>query len=65
MLENSMQVDLRSDTVTKPTPAMLERMTGAELGDDGRGDDPTVKELERVAARKLGKEAELSCRRVP
>ena len=59
MLENSMQVDLRSDTVTKPTPAMLERMMGAELGDDGRGDDPTVKELERVAARKLGKEAGL------
>jgi len=52
-------VDLRSDTVTKPTPAMLERMMHAELGDDGRGDDPTVKELERVAAQMLGKEAGL------
>jgi threonine aldolase len=52
-------VDLRSDTVTKPTPAMLERMIHAELGDDGRGDDPTVKELERVGARMLGKEAGL------
>lgn len=52
-------VDLRSDTVTKPTPAMLERMLHAELGDDGRGDDPTVKELERVGAEILGKEAGL------
>ena len=52
-------VDLRSDTVTKPTPAMLERMMRAELGDDGRGDDPTVKELEKVAAERLGKEAGL------
>lgn len=52
-------VDLRSDTVTKPTPAMFERMICAELGDDGRGDDPTVKELERAAAKKLGKEAGL------
>ena len=52
-------VDLRSDTVTKPTPAMFERMANAELGDDGRGDDPTVRELERVSAAKLGKEAGL------
>jgi len=52
-------IDLRSDTVTKPTAAMLERMAGAELGDDGRGDDPTVKELEHVAASRLGKEAAL------
>ena len=52
-------VDLRSDTVTKPTPAMLERMLHGELGDDGRGDDPTVKELERVGAEILGKEAGL------
>ena len=41
----ALAVDLRSDTVTKPTPAMFERMLNAELGDDGRGDDPTVKEL--------------------
>jgi threonine aldolase len=52
-------VDMRSDTVTKPTPAMLERMVRAELGDDGWGDDPTVKELENVAAQRLGKEAGL------
>ena len=52
-------VDLRSDTVTKPTPAMFERMASAELGDDGRGDDPTVRELERIGAAKLGKEAGL------
>lgn len=52
-------VDLRSDTVTKPTPAMLASMVKAELGDDGRGDDPTVQALERVAAARLGKEAGL------
>jgi len=52
-------VDLRSDTVTKPTPAMFERMASAELGDDGRGDDPTVRELEKVSAAKLGKAAGL------
>ncbi|MCK1744692.1 hypothetical protein IVA80_28710 [Bradyrhizobium sp. 139] len=50
-------IDLRSDTVTKPTPAMFSRMASAELGDDGRGDDPTVKELERASATLLGKEA--------
>lgn len=52
-------VDLRSDTVTKPTPAMLDRMVHAELGDDGWADDPTVTQLEKVAAEKLGKEAGL------
>ncbi|SFN94952.1 L-threonine aldolase [Bradyrhizobium sp. Rc3b] len=52
-------IDLRSDTVTRPTPSMFDRMASAELGDDGRGDDPTVKELERVAAALLGKEAAL------
>jgi len=52
-------VDLRSDTVTKPTAAMLERMMEAELGDDGRGDDPTVRALERAAAERLAKEAAL------
>lgn len=52
-------IDLRSDTVTKPTPAMLDRMITAELGDDGRGDDPTVKELEHVAATRVGKQAAL------
>lgn len=56
---NAPAIDLRSDTVTKPTRAMLDRMATADLGDDGRGDDPTVKELERVAAVRLGKEAAL------
>lgn len=52
-------IDVRSDTVTKPTPAMFDAMLRAELGDDGRGDDPTVQTLERAAAERLGKEAAL------
>lgn len=54
-------VDLRSDTVTKPTPRMLEAMTKAEVGDDGLGEDPTVNRLEEMAAEKMGKEAGLFC----
>ena len=50
-------VDLRSDTVTKPTPAMREAMAEAEVGDDVYGDDPTVNRLEALAAQMLGKEA--------
>ena len=50
-------VDLRSDTVTKPTPAMREAMAEAEVGDDVYGDDPTVRRLEALAAQMLGKEA--------
>jgi threonine aldolase len=50
-------IDLRSDTVTKPTPAMREAMARAEVGDDVFGDDPTVRELESVTATLLGKEA--------
>jgi threonine aldolase len=50
-------IDLRSDTVTKPTPAMREAIAGAEVGDDVYGDDPTVNELERATAELLGKEA--------
>jgi threonine aldolase len=50
-------VDLRSDTVTHPTPAMIEAMTKAEVGDDVFGDDPTVHRLEEMAADKLGKGA--------
>ena len=49
-------IDLRSDTVTKPTQAMREAMAAAEVGDDGRGDDPTVNALERRTAEILGKE---------
>ncbi len=50
-------VDLRSDTVTKPTPAMWEAMANAEVGDDVYGEDPTVKKLEALAAERMGKEA--------
>lgn len=50
-------VDLRSDTVTLPTPAMRQAMFEAELGDDVMGEDPTVNRLEALAAGRLGKEA--------
>src|ERR1700730_18399055 len=52
-------VDLRSDTVTKPTPEMRRAMAEAEVGDDVYGEDPTVNRLERRAAEILGKEASL------
>ncbi|MBX3601425.1 MAG: low-specificity L-threonine aldolase [Rubrivivax sp.] len=52
-------VDLRSDTVTRPTAAMRAAMAAAELGDDVFGDDPTVNELQRVVAGRLGYEAAL------
>ena len=52
-------VDLRSDTVTRPTEEMYEAMRKAPLGDDVYGDDPTVNELEALAAEMLGKEAAL------
>jgi threonine aldolase len=52
-------IDLRSDTVTKPTAAMREAMARAEVGDDVLGDDPTVKALESQTADLLGKEAAL------
>jgi threonine aldolase len=52
-------VDLRSDTVTLPTPAMREAMYEAELGDDVMGEDPTVNRLEALAAEMVGKEAAL------
>lgn len=52
-------IDLRSDTVTRPTPAMRDVMHDAEVGDDVFGDDPTVNRLEAVAAERLGKEAGL------
>ena len=44
------QIDLRSDTVTRPGPEMREVMAGAEVGDDVFGDDPTVRQLESLAA---------------
>ena len=52
-------IDLRSDTVTKPTPEMRRAMMGAEVGDDVYGEDPTVNLLERRAAELAGKEAAL------
>jgi len=53
--------DLRSDTVTKPTPDMKEFMFNAPLGDDVWGDDPSVNELEELAADMFGKEAAVFC----
>lgn len=50
-------IDLRSDTVTKPTPAMRAAMANAEVGDDVMGEDPSVNKLEALAAQMLGKEA--------
>lgn len=52
-------IDLRSDTVTRPTPEMRRAMYEAEVGDDVYGEDPTVNRLEMEAAAKLGKEAAL------
>jgi threonine aldolase len=49
-------IDLRSDTVTKPTPEMREAMAEAEVGDDVYGDDPTVNRLQEIAAEMMGKE---------
>ncbi len=52
-------IDLRSDTVTHPTPAMRRAMAEAPVGDDVFGEDPTVNRLEELAAERLGKEAAL------
>lgn len=52
-------IDLRSDTVTKPTPEMREAMAKAEVGDDVYGDDPTVNRLQELAAEMTGQEAGL------
>lgn len=52
-------IDLRSDTVTRPTPAMREAMARAEVGDDVYGEDPTVNRLQEMAAEMLGKQAGL------
>ena len=53
------QVDLRSDTVTRPTPAMRKAMAEAEVGDDVFREDPTVRRLEELSAARTGKEAAL------
>jgi threonine aldolase len=52
-------IDLRSDTVTLPTPEMRAAMASAEVGDDVYGEDPTINRLQKMAAQRLGKEAGL------
>lgn len=54
-------IDLRSDTLTKPTPAMLEAMSSAEVGDDVWGEDPTVQALEAKLATMLGQASGVFC----
>ncbi|MGE5838647.1 MAG: low-specificity L-threonine aldolase [Deltaproteobacteria bacterium] len=59
MVAQTKPIDLRSDTVTKPTPAMRTAMAQAEVGDDVYGEDPTVNRLQSLAAEMLGTEAAL------
>ena len=54
-------IDVRSDTVTRPTPPMLDAMMAADVGDDVFGEDETVNELQRRVADLFGKEAALFC----
>lgn len=54
-------IDFRSDTVTKPTPGMLEAMMKAKVGDDVFGEDPSINELENLSADMFGMEAGLFC----
>ena len=54
-------IDLRSDTFTKPSPAMLEAMFRADVGDDVFGEDPTVNKLEEMSAQIFGMEASIFC----
>ena len=61
MDEKGVLVDLRSDTVTRPTEEMRRAMLDAPLGDDVFGEDPTVNRLEEYVAERLGKEAALYC----
>ncbi|MDH5603057.1 MAG: beta-eliminating lyase-related protein, partial [Cyclobacteriaceae bacterium] len=56
-----MDIDLRSDTLTKPGKGMLDAMMNAVVGDDVFGEDPTVKALEEKGAALFGKEAALFC----
>ena len=58
-MEKTLLIDLRSDTVTKPSPDMRKAMAEAEVGDDVYGDDPTVNALEEKAAELFGKESAL------
>ena len=56
-----MVIDLRSDTVTKPSPGMLDAMMKAKVGDDVFGEDPTINELEKQVTEMFGMEAALFC----
>jgi threonine aldolase len=56
-----MIIDYRSDTVTKPTPQMMEAMMKAKVGDDVFGEDPSINELEKISAEMFGMEAALFC----
>jgi threonine aldolase len=56
-----MIIDYRSDTVTKPTGAMLKAMMDAKVGDDVFGEDPSINELERISAEMFGMEAGIYC----
>src|ERR1051326_5292136 len=56
-----MLIDYRSDTVTKPTAAMMDAMMNARVGDDVFGEDPSINELEALAARMFGMEASVFC----
>ena len=56
-----MLVDFRSETVTKPTPAMMEAMMNARVGDDVFGEDPSINELEALTASMFGMEASIFC----
>ena len=53
-------IDIRSDTVTQPTPEMRQAMLEAQVGDDVYGDDPTMNRLEELAAQRVGKPPSLS-----
>ena len=55
-----MQIDLRSDTVTNPTPGMVEAMQNAKLGDDVYAEDPTVNALQARLAKMFGKDKALA-----
>jgi threonine aldolase len=56
-----MIIDFRSDTVTKPSPGMLEAMMKAKVGDDVFGEDPSINELEKISADMFGMEAAIFC----
>jgi threonine aldolase len=56
-----MIIDFRSDTVTKPTPAMLQAMMNAQVGDDVFGEDPSINELEQMSAQMFGMDSGLFC----